>query len=250
MYHSFDPDIAKEYGVNEAVILQRIAFWVDTNEKNERNFYDGRYWTYNSAKAFKEQFPYMSVRTIQRVLKNLIDEGLILSGKFNNDSRNRTNYYTLTDYGASLTTNWRVALRQKGNTDYDKVTESLFNNNTDSITNINNTVINNIPIIPLADNRKEMFRQFWEAYPKHKRKTDPKGCEKKFLKIENLDKIFPDIMAALEAWKREWAKENNEYVPAPSKWINQQYWTADLTKGEIEQKVETATDPYMNGFLL
>lgn len=253
MNHVFDPDIAERYGVNEAIILHSIAFWVDINEKNERNYFDGRYWTYNSAKAFKDQFPYMSVRTIQRVLKHLIDEGLILASKFNGDSRNRTNYYALTDYGASLTTNWRVALRQNGNMQNDKVATSIFNNNTDNSTDIKSTVNNNIlsPDVSVLDSdRKELFNQFWQAYPKSKRKVDKGGCEKAFIKIKDLEKIFPSIMASLESWKREWAKDNGKYIPMPSKWINKQYWTVENTKSEIEQAIDEVTDPYMNGFLL
>lgn len=236
MYHLFDADIAKEYGVNEAIILYNIAFWVDTNRKNERNLFDGRYWTYNSAKAFQEQFPYMSVRTIQRVIKNLIDNGLILSGKFSSDSRNRTNYYTLTDYGASITIDWRVALRQSGNTAYDKSAECLFNNNTDSITDINNADINNIScaISRKADELDSMFEQFWEAYPQCFRKANKKGCKAKFVKIKNLQAIFPQIMYSLDVQKRskQWNEQDGRFIPAPLTWINQERWTITDTRTE------------------
>lgn len=88
------------------------------------------------------------------------------------------------------------------------------------------------PVISPVENRKKLFAQFWDAYPKCKRKVDRDGCEKKFIKIENLEQIFPDIMASLEVWKKDWARENFEYVPLCSKWINQKYWTIQDTRTE------------------
>ena len=229
MFHSFDIDIAKEYGVNEAIILYNIAFWVDTNRKNDRNLFDGRYWTYNSAKAFQEQFPYMSVRTIQRVIKNLIDNGLILSGKFSSDSRNRTNYYTLTDYGASITIDWRVALRQNGNTGYDKLTECLFNKNTNSNTDINdsNNDIHIPPISPTLASEKEkielLFADFWKAYPK---KVKKQNALREFKKIKDIENLMPVILADIDLKKqsKDWTKENGQYIPDPERYIKNERW--------------------------
>ena len=51
MIHHFTVGVAREYGLNEAVILQNIYYWVDKNATNRRHLHDGRYWTYNSAAA-------------------------------------------------------------------------------------------------------------------------------------------------------------------------------------------------------
>ena len=91
------------------------------------------------------------------------------------------------------------------------------------------------PVISPLENRKLLFEQFWKAYPKCKRKVNKDGCEKKFIKIPNLEKIFPDILASLEMWKKDWSKDNYEYVPMPSKWINQEYWT--VTDMRTERQV-------------
>lgn len=251
MYHSFDPDIAKEYGVNEAIILYNIAFWVDTNKKNDRNFFDGHYWTYNSAKAFKEQFPYMSVRTIQRVIKNLIDNGLILSGKFSSDSRNRTNYYTLTDYGASVTINWRVALRQNGNTAYDKSAECLFNNNTDSSTDINCSDKNTLcePVIS-AESAKisELFEQFWKLYPKKNKKQN---AFREFKKIKNIESLMPIILADVEQKRqsKNWTKDNGQYIPDPERYIKNERWNDVNEVAEKQAAINEAISDEINKFL-
>lgn len=243
MYHYFDVDIALKYGLNEAILLNNIAFWVMKNEANEQNFFEGKYWTYNSAKAFSKLFPYMSARTIQRVLKNLVDEGLILVNKFSDDPMKRTNYYTLTDLAKSITTSCDNPLRQVVSIDNDNMSQSILNKNTDS-TDINNTDIN-LQIPPLSP-RENLFEMFWTAYPKCKRKVDKDGCKKKFIKIKNLEEIFPDIMNSLEVWKRDWSKDNYEYVPMPSKWINQKYWTVTDMRTEKQIVADEAAMDLIN----
>ena len=123
-----------------------------------------------------------------------------------------------------------------------------------SNTNISNTKLLNtkeldIPPISPTDNRKALFKQFWDAYPRCKRKVNYDGCERIFIKIENLEAIFPDIMASLEAWKREWAKENNEYVPMTHKWINQKYWEVKDMRTERQQVVDDVAKANMSKFI-
>ena len=53
MEHHFDIEIAKKLNVNCAVIYNNIQFWTAKNRANNHNFIDGKYWTYNSVKAFR-----------------------------------------------------------------------------------------------------------------------------------------------------------------------------------------------------
>lgn len=66
MIHNFDSDIAKEYGILEAILLNHIYYWIEKNRANEQNFFDGKYWTYNSTKAFAELFPYAQEKQIKK----------------------------------------------------------------------------------------------------------------------------------------------------------------------------------------
>ena len=97
MEHHFDVDVAVKYGVNAAIILNNLYFWVEKAKANRTNFYDGKYWTYNSVKAFAKLFPYMSERQISTALCKLEDEGLIEKGNYNKSSYDRTTWYTLTE---------------------------------------------------------------------------------------------------------------------------------------------------------
>lgn len=101
MQHSFNIQIAIEYGVHAAVILNNLYFWVEKNRANNKNFYDGHYWTYNSKSAFSKLFPYMTPRQIEYALKKLIDANIVLTGNYNSDQRDRTLWYTITNLGYS-----------------------------------------------------------------------------------------------------------------------------------------------------
>lgn len=97
MHHYFDVDIATKYGINAAIILQNLGHWIKRNEANESNYYDGYYWTFNSRKAYQELFPYMSKWQIENAFKKLIDEGLVITGNYNEMKYDRTMWYALTE---------------------------------------------------------------------------------------------------------------------------------------------------------
>lgn len=102
MIHTFDTEIAEQYGLLEAILINNIYYWIEKNRANEVNFYDGTYWTYNSTRAFHELFPYVSERQIKQALKHLREEGLLLTGNYNKSSYDRTLWYALSEYGLSI----------------------------------------------------------------------------------------------------------------------------------------------------
>lgn len=93
---NFDENIAVELGVECAILLSNIQFWVKKNRANgeEKHFQEGRWWTYNSAGSFVELFPYWKERSIYNYLKKLEDAGYIKSGNFNKHKYDRTKWYT------------------------------------------------------------------------------------------------------------------------------------------------------------
>lgn len=102
MIHSFTTEIALEIGVNEAIVLNHLYYWVHHNKTNNINFYEGRYWTYNSIGAFTRQFPFFTQAQIRRILNKLKDNGIIDTGNFNKNNYDRTIWYTLTQKGLCL----------------------------------------------------------------------------------------------------------------------------------------------------
>ncbi len=93
--HKFNIEIAQKYGLKEAIILDYLSFWQAKNEANNKNFFDGRHWVYNSIKAFCELFPYLSKSQIIRCLNNLEDKNIIISSNYNETGYDRTKWYSV-----------------------------------------------------------------------------------------------------------------------------------------------------------
>lgn len=130
MTHSFDVEIAVKYGIECAVLLSHINYWCLKNEANGKHLHNGKYWVYNSKKAFAKLFPYMSERQIDYALTKLKKENLILTDNFNYSKMNRTIWYTVTDFAKCILQNCKME-----NTNLYNATSD----NVDCIDNINNT---------------------------------------------------------------------------------------------------------------
>ncbi len=102
MNHSFDIEIACKVGVNEAIILQHIGFWHQKNVGNDKNYYDGRYWSRMSISGFHETFSYLTAKEIAGALLRLQKGGFISTANYNKIGYDKTLWYGLTELGHSL----------------------------------------------------------------------------------------------------------------------------------------------------
>lgn len=102
MEHHFNVEIATRYGVTEAILLNRLWFWIEKNRTEERNYHDGKYWTYNSRKAIAELFPYLTEKKVRSALNHLVKEGILAIGQYNKLPFDKTMWYAFTDAGEAL----------------------------------------------------------------------------------------------------------------------------------------------------
>jgi uncharacterized phage protein (TIGR02220 family) len=87
------PELAMRLGLNEAIILQQIQYWLtETSSGVEVN---GCRWIYNTVEKWQEQFPFLSGSTIKRALGNLKKLGVLRIEQINKSSHDRTNYYAI-----------------------------------------------------------------------------------------------------------------------------------------------------------
>jgi len=91
---TFDKDVARDVGTNAAIILSNILYWCAHNKANNKHYYDGKYWTYNSINAFNNLFDYLSPKQIRTCLKKLKDNGYIITGNYNSNKYDRTIWYS------------------------------------------------------------------------------------------------------------------------------------------------------------
>ena len=97
MNHSFDTKMAEIYGLEEAILLDNLLFWITKNKANSKHFYNGKYWTYNSTKAFSELFPYWNEKKISRIIASLVEQNVIEKGCFNQNAYDRTSWFSFTE---------------------------------------------------------------------------------------------------------------------------------------------------------
>ncbi len=88
----FSASVAKEVGVEEAIMFSNIFFWVDLNEKkgSTYHFYENKYWMFNTILDFKKQYTFWTVATVRRILNNLEKSNYIQTGRFNKYGYDKT----------------------------------------------------------------------------------------------------------------------------------------------------------------
>lgn len=85
------PNLAKEIGLNEAIILQQIHFWM----KKRKNVKNGVSWVYNTYDEWVKQFPFWSKSTIRRTVTSLENKNLLITDNFNKLKIDNTKWYTI-----------------------------------------------------------------------------------------------------------------------------------------------------------
>ena len=106
MTHHFEVELAKQLGIEEAILIDKFVGWIQYNRANNKNYFDGRTWTFNSAKAYADIFPYMTESKIKRVVARLVELGIMVKGNYNENQYDRTNWYAFTDEGDTLVQNY------------------------------------------------------------------------------------------------------------------------------------------------
>lgn len=85
------PTLATEIGLNEAIVLQQMHYWLKKSNHN----YDGRRWIYNSFPEWQKHFPFWSVMTIKRAVYSLEKQNLLYVGNYNKAKFDKTKWYSI-----------------------------------------------------------------------------------------------------------------------------------------------------------
>jgi hypothetical protein len=90
------PSLAEAIGLNEAIVLQQIHYWLghSTNIETDQ---DGvtRRWVYKSLSDWQDEMSFWSESTIKRTLRSLKDEGLIFAEQKRLDEGDPTVWYSI-----------------------------------------------------------------------------------------------------------------------------------------------------------
>ena len=85
------PSLAREIGLNEAIMLQQMHYWLI---KSSHEF-EGVKWFYKTLEDWQTEFPFWSTMTIRRTLTNLEKQKVIRIGNFNKKKFDKTKWYTI-----------------------------------------------------------------------------------------------------------------------------------------------------------
>jgi hypothetical protein len=211
MIHQFKVALAQEYGIEEAILIHNFFHWIADNKANDRNFFDGRFWTYNTQKAYKDLFPYLNESKIKRIINSLVEKGILMKGNYNANQYDRTNWYAFTDEG--------FAIVQKCYIHWTKMT----NGRVENVPPIPNNKPNNKPNIYFASSDEDTDdRLFDDAETStitmlSSEKKLPYGAQGK-VDAEEQSKMFEDLWLMYErkgskaAAKKEFAKLTEEEI--------------------------------------
>lgn len=219
MTYSFDTEIAAEFGVSEAIMIQNFMFWINKNAANDKHFHEGKYWTYNSVEAFARLFPFWNAAQVRHTIKNLIEKGVLIKGNYNTSQRDRTCWYAFTD-----------SFCNKYNFHLIKLTNGVCKN-----AKCNNNIIDDITDIN-TDNKPNNIPE--------KRGTTENLClfaNSKFAKFEDFAAQFPApeyqgidmyyYWQVIMDWSNAGGNKKRDWIATARNWIR-----SDVEKGKLHRK--------------
>lgn len=153
------PKLAKVIGLNEAIVLQQVHYWLENPKTGV--WFGGHKWIHNTYAEWQENFPFWSVETVKRAIHSLEDVGLLISEQFAPNPFDKTKSY-------------RVNYEQLASLDEVNLTPSITEttvsdtNNTSSGKNVPSDIPDEYPVewqiglgkekIVMPDNKDNQYR--------------------------------------------------------------------------------------------
>lgn len=267
--HSFQVDIAIKYGVDCAIMLGHLYFWIIHNRANGKNHINGKYWTYNSSRAFQELFPYWSKRQIEYILQKLKDAGLIETEHHSANSMDRTLWYTLSDEAMKLYENVDMHLQKIENVQITKsvnVARASIDNTDLNTDNIKEKIYKReSPIFSNEEESKiiQTAENIWKIYPRKMKYTetlleikyaivreyrtfgeDPKALDRAIVKVYNAAAEYSNRV-------RRYSPEEQKYIISSAAFFRDSRYLDDpeTWKGEAEKNIVYNLDGTRRGVI-
>lgn len=246
MHHSFNIELAEQYGVLEAILLNHFQFWITHNAANDAHYHDGRYWTFNTVKAFADLFPYATAKQIRTALNRLIDAGILTTGNYNKTTYDRTLWYAFTDEGLTICPIRQMDAAKKKNADAQKG-KPIPNTNTTINTNTNQINNNDQPAKPAECDYIAEFEDLWRQYPRKQGKAKALEAYKRARKA-GVDKTT--VLDGITRYNAQIKanKTKAKYIMQGSTWFNGKRWEDEYTdqpKAQPKTKQEQIDDDYL-----
>ena len=200
--HHFDVEDAMKYGVEKAVVLSNIRFWLNNNKNKDLSTvkHDGYYWMYNTARDMSDVLPYFAQSKVQRLLKQLEDDGVLIVGNYNKVKYDRTKWYTLSEFSYDENCSTQTSELTNGN---EYIEQPIQDSKT-------NTKTNNKINIPFSD--------FWDKYDYCKGKKS--DVESKWIALSDEERTL--TMESLDTYLL--STPDKTYRKYPMSYLNTEAW--------------------------
>lgn len=87
----------------------------------------------------------------------------------------------------------------------------------------------NQSIEPIKQPIDRLFEDFWNLYPRKVGKGAARKSYEKALKKTTHDAIVISVMEHMDT--DQWKRDNGQYIPHPSTWLNQERWLDEVKSG-------------------
>jgi len=93
--HSFDVKLAAQLkSIELAILVHHFQYWINKNQKLDRNFKDGRTWTYQTREEIAANFPYFTKDQVRRYTDKLVKLKILKKGNYNKLKMDKTTWYS------------------------------------------------------------------------------------------------------------------------------------------------------------
>jgi hypothetical protein len=233
--HSFNVEVACEFGIPAAILFAEVAYWVERNEQSGEHVIDGVAWFYRSRQEFCEVHRYLSEKQIRCAFQKLERAGVIRVGCFNRSRIDRTRWYTLGPNAERFLTSPESDKRADCNLTKGKhgcgqkgTMEPAQKGQPIPLEPLKNQLRVHEP--EKADEQEQAFGAFWSAYP---RKQGRKPARKAFDKLDR--EAWALLVPAVERQKRCRQWQDKQYIPLASTWLRQERWTDEPDEGQVDR---------------
>lgn len=249
-------------GLVEGTLLGQIMYWFSPDKNGTIRAQikkDGEYWIAKKRSDWWDEIR-ITDRQYDRAIKSLLDKNIIVIAKYKfcglPTPHIRPNYEKIgelldeylcninskidtkksaqisaqntTDVKTGITQSVKRELHKTQNGNYTKRNSHITEHTTENTTE-NNNICATETCAQAHQTIDERFDKFWKAYPKRK---DKKRAYKAFMKIKPDDKLLEKMLSCIEREKQslDWLKDNGQYIPYPSSWLNGERWNdEDIT---------------------
>lgn len=95
--HTFDIKLAREFGIEEALLIHHFQYWIGLNKKRKKAFQEGRTWTFQTYQEIADHFPYLSYAKVRHAIDNLVKHNIIIRKNLNNNPMVKTPWFAFVD---------------------------------------------------------------------------------------------------------------------------------------------------------